>query len=63
MLGDAAEIVRGYDADDWAGAALRLLREEPAAREARAAAGRAHAARFTWERCARETLAVYRSLA
>ena len=63
VLGGAAEIVRGYDADDWAGAALRLLREEPAAREARAAAGRAHAARFTWERCARETLAVYRSLA
>ena len=62
VLGGAAEIVRGFDADEWAAAALRLLREDPAARAERAAAGRAHAASFTWERCARETLAVYRSL-
>ena len=62
VLGGAAEIVRGFDADEWAAAALRLLREDPAARAERAIAGRAHAASFTWERCARETLAVYRSL-
>lgn len=62
VLGDAARIVRGFDADEWAGEALRLLREDPAARGARAAAGRARAASYTWERCARETLAVYRSL-
>ena len=63
VLGSAARIVRGFDADGWAQAALELLREDPAARAARAAAGRAHAARFTWERCARETLAVYREAA
>ena len=63
VLGGAAEVVRGFDADEWAAAALRLLREDPAARAARAAAGRARAASYTWERCARETLAVYRSLA
>ena len=63
VLGGAAEIVRGFDADEWAAAALRLLREDPAARAERATAGRAHAASFTWERCARETLAVYRALA
>lgn len=62
VLGSAAEIVRGFDADDWAAAALRLLREDPAARAARGAAGRARAASFTWERCARETLAVYRAV-
>ena len=54
--------LRGLDADEWAAAALRLLREDPAARAERATAGRAHAASFTWERCALETLAVYRSL-
>ena len=63
VLGGAAEIVRGLDADEWAAAALRLLREDPAARAERATAGRAHAASFTWERCALETLAVYRALA
>ncbi|MBQ9726415.1 MAG: glycosyltransferase family 4 protein [Kiritimatiellae bacterium] len=62
VLGGAAEILHGFDADGWAGAALRLLREDPAARAARVAAGRARAASFTWERCARETLAVYRKL-
>ena len=62
VLGGAAEILRGFDADEWAAAALRILRENPAARAERAVAGRAHAASFTWERCAVETLAVYRSL-
>ena len=62
VLGGAAEILRGFDADEWAAAALRILRENPAARAERAVAGRARAASFTWERCAVETLAVYRSL-
>ena len=62
VLGGAADVVRGFDADEWAAAALRILREDPAARAARVAAGRARAASFTWEHCARETLAVYRSL-
>ena len=63
VLGDAARIVPGFEKDAWADAALALLREDPDARAARSAAGRAHAARYTWERCARETLAVYREAA
>ena len=63
VLGAAARIVRGFDADAWAHAALELLREAPSDRAARIAAGRAQAARFTWERCAQETLAVYREAA
>ena len=63
VLGAAAAVVRGFDADEWAAAALRILHEGPAERAARTAAGRARAASFTWERCARETLAVYRGLA
>ena len=63
VLGSAARVVRGFDADAWAHAALELLREAPSDRAARIAAGRAQAARFTWERCAQETLAVYREAA
>ena len=63
VLGSSARIVRGFDADAWAHAALELLREAPSDRAARIAAGRAQAARFTWERCAQETLAVYREAA
>ena len=63
VLGAAATILRGFDRDEWAAAARRLLSEDAAARAARAAAGRAQAASFTWARCARETLAVYRALA
>jgi glycosyltransferase involved in cell wall biosynthesis len=39
--------------------ALAALLDDPGARAALRARGLAHAARFTWERCARETLAVY----
>ena len=63
VLDSAARVVRGFDADAWAHAALELLREAPSDRAARIAAGRAQAARFTWERCAQETLAVYREAA
>ena len=62
VLGDAAETIDGFDADEWADAALRLLREGDEARARRAAAGRARAASFRWRRCADETLRVYRSL-
>jgi alpha-1,3-rhamnosyl/mannosyltransferase len=40
--------------------ALRRLDEDAAFRQARAQASLAQAARFSWKRCASETLAVYR---
>lgn len=42
--------------------AIERLAGEPALRAALAARGRAHAARFSWDDCARATLAVYREV-
>ena len=66
VLGSSAKIIRGFDADEWAAAAMRLVREEredEAAHAARVKDGRARAASYSWRRCALETLEVYRSLA
>jgi glycosyltransferase involved in cell wall biosynthesis len=56
--GDAAEYFDPLDVAAMAGAIARLLVDE-ARRGALIAAGRDRAAEFTWERCARATLAVY----
>ena len=61
VLGEAATIVRGFDADEWA-AALTTLLTDTALRGRRIADGIPQAARYRWERTARETLAVYRTL-
>lgn len=60
VLGDAASIVRGFDADAWAHEILRVIALDGADRAALLEAGRRRAASFTWEKCVRETLAVYR---
>jgi glycosyltransferase involved in cell wall biosynthesis len=57
--GDAAVYVDPLDVDGIAAGILEALGR----REELAAAGRAHAATFSWERAARETVAVYRSVA
>jgi glycosyltransferase involved in cell wall biosynthesis len=57
--GDAAVYVDPLDVDGIAAGILEALDR----REELAAAGRAHAATFSWERAARETVAVYRSVA
>jgi glycosyltransferase involved in cell wall biosynthesis len=62
VVGDAAEVVRGYDADEWA-ARVEALLGDAARRAERVARGRARAARFTWEETARRTWAVYRGAA
>jgi glycosyltransferase involved in cell wall biosynthesis len=62
VLGDAAVLLPpdGSDAaEQWANAIVRLLGDD-AARAQMAAAGLTQAARFTWERAAEHTLAVYR---
>ena len=57
VVGQAGLLVDPRDPGSIA-AALELLVREPERRAALAAAGPAQAARFSWERCARETLAV-----
>jgi len=62
VLGDAAELIAGFDADEWAETATDLLSDSE--RRARmSAAGREHVGRYSWEKCAAETLAVYESVA
>ncbi len=58
VAGDAALLVDPRDPAAL-GAALARLLADPAERSRLSAAGRARAATFTWERTARETLAVY----
>ncbi len=59
-LDDGAILVPPDDLDGWAGAVLDLAADEEGRRRI-AAAGRAWAASFTWERTARETMQVYLS--
>jgi glycosyltransferase involved in cell wall biosynthesis len=61
VLGDAAERVDGYDAEEWAGRVERLLGD--AGLRARCVArGLEHARKFDWRETARRTWEVYRSL-
>ncbi len=60
--GDAVEYFDPLDVTAMAGAIARLLDDE-ARRGELIARGRARAREFTWERCARETLAVYERVA
>lgn len=62
VAGDAAVLVDPADAGSIA-AGLRRLLDNPSLRGELAARGIAQAARFSWDRCARQTLDVYRRLA
>jgi glycosyltransferase involved in cell wall biosynthesis len=59
MVGDNARLFAPTDARALAQHLVELLKN-PDARESLSRAGLQHAAQFTWERAARETLAVYR---
>jgi glycosyltransferase involved in cell wall biosynthesis len=61
VVGEAGLLVNPDDPEDIAGALGRVLTEEPLRARMREQ-GLAQAARFTWERAARETLAVYRAV-
>lgn len=61
VVGDAALLCDPRDAEGFAEAMLRI-RDDAALRARLAAAGPARARQFTWERAARETLALYRKL-
>ena len=61
VAGDAAVLVPPTDVDAMAEGLTRLL-EDGALRADLAARGPRRAAQFSWERCARETLAVYQAV-
>ena len=60
VTGGAAELVAPREPEAWAAALERLLAGDPARRAELAGRGARHADGFSWERCARETIAVYR---
>lgn len=62
VLGDAADIVRGYDAGEWAEALAKML-DDPGRRASFVARGTARARLYSWEETARKTLDVYRAVA
>ena len=61
VLGNAAEWVDGYDAEEWAETIRAVLGDSARAARLRAA-GFEQAKKFTWEETARKTWGVYRSL-
>jgi alpha-1,3-rhamnosyl/mannosyltransferase len=61
LASPAAWAADPLDQDAWVHGLAQTL-DNAAVRAHLIAAGRAHAARFTWNRCAAETLAVYRGV-
>lgn len=61
VIGDAGILLDPHDVGGFANAMLRVLSDDARRRELRAR-GLHQAAKFTWERAARETLAVYERL-
>jgi glycosyltransferase involved in cell wall biosynthesis len=62
VVGEAGLLVDAGSADQLAGALLRLL-TDPELATALAVTGRARAGKFTWNRAARELVALYRRFA
>lgn len=62
VLGEAAEWVDGYDAEEWA-RKIRAVLGDPARAARLRAAGFAQARKFTWAETARKTWEAYRRLA
>jgi glycosyltransferase involved in cell wall biosynthesis len=61
VAGDAALLVNPDDLDGLASAMERALEDEPLRAQMRSR-GLAQAARFSWEKTARETLGIYRQM-
>lgn len=61
VVGDAGILVSPHETNDWTAALTQLLTDAARRNELRAR-GFAQAQKFSWERAARETLAVYRAV-
>jgi glycosyltransferase involved in cell wall biosynthesis len=61
VAGGAARFVPPEDVDAWAAALTELLTDDTARAEL-GSRGRAYAPRYSWDRCADETVAVYREV-
>ena len=61
VLGDAARIVEGFDASEWAESIQQLL-NSPEERERMIEAGKVHTQIFDWVKTAEDTLKVYREV-
>jgi len=61
VAGDAAWMVDPYDVDSIS-AAMQALLNQPALREEKIELGLTRARHYTWQECARQTLAVYRKV-
>lgn len=61
-VGGSAAVLHDPQDVDALSAAMRRFIEDPPARRERAAASLVQAAKFSWEKCARETSTVYRSV-
>ncbi len=62
VVGEAGRLIDPMDIDAWADAIESSLQNEEWQRTAKIT-GPAHASNFTWEKCATETVAVYREVA
>lgn len=62
VLGDAALLISGFDADAWASEAMRMI-SDTSARRALIDKGRRRASQYTWRETARKTWEVYRQVA
>jgi len=60
VVGDSALLLDPYDVESWVEAMQRVLSDAPF-RQSLCQRGLARVQDFSWERCARETLALYRS--
>jgi alpha-1,3-rhamnosyl/mannosyltransferase len=62
VVGDRAHLIEPADIDGWRDAMQRIIRDDEWLTELRTGVLE-RASAFTWERCARQTLEVYRQVA
>ena len=58
VVGDAGQVIRGWNAEEWAGAIHSIIADGPL-RERAISKGIVQARKFSWEKCADEMLKVY----
>lgn len=61
VVGDGGKLMDGWDADEWA-CRMRYLLEDKETAKKMSASGLIQAQKFSWEKCARQTLEMYESV-